>query len=689
MILKEQSEFFIANTIALKIDFLEIVIFSNITLNSASDDSDIKVFDTYCILVDTIMNNISGIVSSKDSIIKEESEEEEKPFFIWGSWSQNITSPLQMDFSQPGVISKIALGNSFSVIIDNQGTLWSWGYNEYGCMGILVDRKICKVPELVTFFEGKKENFEDVVVGNNHVLALTSEGKVYGWGDNGHCQVGVKKDKENTTLWVPYELTFPQGVIIHKIYASLDSSYAISDDGDVYAWGCNSSGQLGLSSLVDIELPKRIENLPQISALIIKGKQIIGLQVYNDFIEDPDDEYTEKFETKDAELKFYDSKKRDSKQLSKADLADFRKREPNILARKEIERNDARPSDLKSNSQKSVVSNKSNRSTSSRTSSRYKNQPTDKLGAVIKEAIPVVFELYEEFKKMDELIKKEFTNNLKEIRSNPAKNFITKLKSLREDCAGLFEKELNLEILNEDKENLETKKFVSVIRESLLDSLALRTIQVLTFWMQNYKDALELQSFIGITDRVEINYNMLIKEEIKRFASLYHCSKIRDKIKQNSKILKSMTLGLNNASCSAFTFILNSVLEQTQLWAGINNLTNDIYKLTKQDVEESSLKNFIKKLGDIHKTISEGSIDKIVSKFKYNPKKGTRMDYVNEIINLSETARLEGSKALEAIKDQSRNHFNKQAETVYHILVENIELREFLNELQRKTISYL
>jgi hypothetical protein len=53
----------------------------------------------------------------------EDDIEEEKPFLIWGAWSQNITTPLKMDFSQPAVISRISIGNSFAIMIDDQGII--------------------------------------------------------------------------------------------------------------------------------------------------------------------------------------------------------------------------------------------------------------------------------------------------------------------------------------------------------------------------------------------------------------------------------------------------------------------------------------------------------------------------------------------------------------------------------------
>ena len=56
------------------------------------------------------MNNINKADDIRSNLSHQEDEDEEieKPFYIWGSWSQNITTPLKLDFTQPAIITKIA-----------------------------------------------------------------------------------------------------------------------------------------------------------------------------------------------------------------------------------------------------------------------------------------------------------------------------------------------------------------------------------------------------------------------------------------------------------------------------------------------------------------------------------------------------------------------------------------------------
>lgn len=196
-----------------------------------------------------------------------------KIVFYLGEWSQNITTPLKMDFTQPSMIRKIALGSSFAIILDNDGAIWSWGYNEFGCIGQGLSKKVSKSPEKVHLPDGSEDLFDDVVIGDNHVIALTSAGVVFAWGDNSNKQVGIGA-KEGTKIWAPARVTFQGNQEVTKVYASKNSSYAVTFDGRVFAWGGNSEGQLGLSSLVHIEVPKMIENLPYIGELVINGNQV-------------------------------------------------------------------------------------------------------------------------------------------------------------------------------------------------------------------------------------------------------------------------------------------------------------------------------------------------------------------------------------------------------------------------------
>ena len=85
--------------------------------------------------------------------------------------------------------------------------------------------------------------------------ARTINGEVYAWGDNSYGQLGI----ESTT----YKQSTPQKIEgltnVEEIYAEAHSVYAKTTTGEVYAWGNNSRGQLGIGNTEDQSRPVKIE----------------------------------------------------------------------------------------------------------------------------------------------------------------------------------------------------------------------------------------------------------------------------------------------------------------------------------------------------------------------------------------------------------------------------------------------
>jgi regulator of chromosome condensation len=88
------------------------------------------------------------------------------------------------------------------------------------------------------------KNVTQIVCGVDHVLALTSQGKVYSWGNGQQLQLG-RRVVERTRLnnLVPREFGLKN---IRTIGAGSYHSFAVGHDGKVYAWGLNQFGQCGI-----------------------------------------------------------------------------------------------------------------------------------------------------------------------------------------------------------------------------------------------------------------------------------------------------------------------------------------------------------------------------------------------------------------------------------------------------------
>ncbi len=135
--------------------------------------------------------------------------------------------------------------------VDASGNLYAWGRNNYGQLGIgnTTDQY---TPVVVTLPSGVT-SWTAVAGGFYHSLAIGSDGNLYAWGFNGYGQLGIGNTTDQHT---PVKVTLPSGVTSWTAVASgFYHSLAIGSDGNLYAWGWNGYGQLGIGNTTDQYTP--------------------------------------------------------------------------------------------------------------------------------------------------------------------------------------------------------------------------------------------------------------------------------------------------------------------------------------------------------------------------------------------------------------------------------------------------
>uniref|UniRef100_A0A7N9DAD0 HECT and RLD domain containing E3 ubiquitin protein ligase 5 n=1 Tax=Macaca fascicularis TaxID=9541 RepID=A0A7N9DAD0_MACFA len=98
-----------------------------------------------------------------------------------------------------------------------------------------------------------------ITCGDYHSLALSKGGELFAWGQNLHGQLGVGRKFPSTTT--PQIVEHLAGVPLAQISAGEAHSMALSMSGNIYSWGKNEFGQLGLGHTESKDSPSLIEAL--------------------------------------------------------------------------------------------------------------------------------------------------------------------------------------------------------------------------------------------------------------------------------------------------------------------------------------------------------------------------------------------------------------------------------------------
>lgn len=171
--------------------------------------------------------------------------------FCWGSTLsgelgvgapevEQLLLPSFMDFSESwNVKQAVASGLTHSLLLTEDGVVYSCGNNEAGQLG---HSKITRRPERVD--ELQNHTITQVSAGDQHSLALTSWGLIFAWGDNFYGQLGINSTEANiSTPQLVKSMARKQTV---QVASGSNHTLALTADGEVYGWGRNHLGQLGL-----------------------------------------------------------------------------------------------------------------------------------------------------------------------------------------------------------------------------------------------------------------------------------------------------------------------------------------------------------------------------------------------------------------------------------------------------------
>jgi alpha-tubulin suppressor-like RCC1 family protein len=157
-------------------------------------------------------------------------------------------------FTIPGLVAdKLVAGATHTCVRRSDATMLCWGGNVYGQLGTGTTTPTSHPTEVKELL-GRVARF---ATGANHTCAQTPDGELWCWGDNRYGQLGLG-DRGNRLS--PTKLPGSNDASA-KVFAGGGHSCAIHADGSFWCWGDNRSGQLGLGDKESRLAPTRVEAL--------------------------------------------------------------------------------------------------------------------------------------------------------------------------------------------------------------------------------------------------------------------------------------------------------------------------------------------------------------------------------------------------------------------------------------------
>ncbi|CAB3408127.1 unnamed protein product [Caenorhabditis bovis] len=155
-------------------------------------------------------------------------------------------------------IHTIATGISFSVICCDRGTILTMGSSKY--IGLGPDASDARKPVLIE--QLLRENVKDVICGFEHTIAILESGEVYAWGSNECGQLGLPKVDH---VYVPTKITLPSNKKAVNGKAGRDATMLLTDDGCLIAMGSNKHNKLNLTQRMGFFAKEKKDNSEYVS----------------------------------------------------------------------------------------------------------------------------------------------------------------------------------------------------------------------------------------------------------------------------------------------------------------------------------------------------------------------------------------------------------------------------------------
>lgn len=147
--------------------------------------------------------------------------------------------------------TQIAAGDSHSLALKSDGTLWAWGLNDKGQLG-----DGTTVSKTIPTQIGTDTDWIKINAKTYNSMALKSNGTLWAWGDNYGGQNGNGNHGNGAIDTIPTQIGTDNQWVEFSIVGNL--GFGIKSNGTLWGWGLNQSGELGIGDMLPHYTPIQI-----------------------------------------------------------------------------------------------------------------------------------------------------------------------------------------------------------------------------------------------------------------------------------------------------------------------------------------------------------------------------------------------------------------------------------------------
>ena len=186
---------------------------------------------------------------------------------------------------------QVSAGHDYSLAIGSNGYEYGWGWNGLGQLGSIINTNTSNpnpIPMQVLLDPNDASTglkTMQISAGDSHSLAIDQDGSVWAWGFNYHGEIGnsINNSMENKANPIPMQVLLDPndastGLKAKQVSAGGNHSLAIDENTNIWAWGFNHNGELGNSinkgTIDPNPIPRQVLLNPNDASTGLKAMQI-------------------------------------------------------------------------------------------------------------------------------------------------------------------------------------------------------------------------------------------------------------------------------------------------------------------------------------------------------------------------------------------------------------------------------